>query len=54
MLGKGSRPNACPCVGIFEGGRRERVVEREGRGFVGDEKGVRDVLIIMKFISWMS
>ncbi|KMT07557.1 hypothetical protein BVRB_6g151680 [Beta vulgaris subsp. vulgaris] len=52
MLGKGMRPNASTCVAVFEAFMRERK-EEEGReffkdmkerGFVGDEKGVTEVL----------
>ncbi|CAO2828918.1 unnamed protein product [Amaranthus hypochondriacus] len=52
MLDKGMRPNAGTCVTVFEAfGRekkeeegRELLKEMKGRGFVGDEKSVREVL----------
>ena len=52
MLEKGMRPNAGTCVAVFEAFVREKeeeegrelLKEMKGRGFIGDEKSVREVL----------
>ncbi|KAL6278386.1 hypothetical protein ACE6H2_021987 [Prunus campanulata] len=54
MMGKGMRPNACTYTAVFEGFARqeekaeegrELLVEMKGKGFVPDEKAVREVLM---------